>query len=378
MRMLPTVIVCALGTAVSAAALLVEQRWPSAPDAAAAGTMPLFEAGRIDPDRITRIGLARGGDTAMAFDRTTDRGGNPVWSQVEPFDHPMQSHSMRQLVVQAAALRVVDQFSPESLTSGVTLSTLGLDPPRAVVTYEMDDEQVELRLGRRGIAGRAYVQVVGRDDVFVVNHDLHDRAVDMDPRDWRDRTIFQDVGTHSDLIVMTAGAGSTVLERDRRTWRMLQPYPSRLDDLARDELLAAVGRAKSMGFILDEPEDLVRFGLTDPAAMVSITTTVPVERHGETVNEPMTQVLLLGGNIGVGSNDRFGMVEGRPAVFRVSQAVWQALVRPATALVARTGSGVTQADVRTIRIQSDAGDLTIERDLERWIAPELGGREIAG
>jgi hypothetical protein len=232
-------------------------------------------------------------------------------------------------------------------------------------------------LGRRGIAGRAYLQVDDSETVYVVNQDLHERAIDMDVKEWRDRRIFHDVGVDSERIEINSAGGEIVLERDGRQWRMLQPVPSRLDDAVRDELLAALGRARSAGFILDQADDLSRFGLASPAGSVMVMTMRRFEEGGEIVQRPDTQRLIVGARIGVGSQDRFGMVEGRPVIVRIGEPVLRAFFRPPAELVSPVASGAVAADIKTIRIDGPAGDFRLQRDLERWIAPDHDDRDIA-
>ena len=70
------------------------------------------------------------------------------------------------------------------------------------------------------------------------------------------------------------------------------------------------------------------------------------------------------------------MIEGRPVIVRLSEAVLNAFFRPAESLAAPTGSGVNPADVKAIVIRSESGELRLERDLDKWRAPAHGNLEI--
>jgi hypothetical protein len=203
----------------------------------------------------------------------------------------------------------------------------------------------------------------------------------MDPKEWRDRTIFPGMSPDADRVTLDDGATRTVLQRDRRQWTMIEPVRTRVDEVARGELLAALGRAVSGGFILDEPEDLSRFGLAEPAGTVTVVSSYPVPGAGEPRREPRTVRLLVGGRMGVGAEDRFGMVEGRPVVVRLPEAVLLAFFRPAVSLIDPTASGVLAPNVKTLVIRGPEGELRLQRDLERWRAPEHGvevpGRVVA-
>jgi hypothetical protein len=284
----------------------------------------------------------------------------------------MDPFSVGQLVALVADLRgerLADEASPSR-------ATLGLDPPQAVLTLDGESGTTSVEIGRRGFAGRAYVAIGGAEGVFVVDQAIFDRAVEMDPREWRDRTIFRDVGIDSDRVEIEIGGTEIALVRDRKRWTMEKPARTRLSEPARDELLQALGRARSSGFVLDLPEDLAPFGLAEPAGVVTVFTT-RIESDAEgTVNRVERQRLRIGARIGVGSQDRFGMLDGRPAIVRVSEPVLKALFRSPVSLIAATGSGVVPADVKTIRIDGPSGEITIERDVDRWLATSHDGREI--
>jgi hypothetical protein len=66
------------------------------------------------------------------------------------------------------------------------------------------------------------------------------------------------------------------------------------------------------------------------------------------------------------------MVEGRPAVVRLPEAVLLAFFRPVSSLIDPTASAVLAANVKTVVVRGPAGELRLQRDLERWRAPELG------
>jgi hypothetical protein len=64
-------------------------------------------------------------------------------------------------------------------------------------------------------------------------------------------------------------------------------------------------------------------------------------------------------------------------VFLLSKRVGQVLFHPPTALADHTASGVISADVRSLWIRGARGEVRLERDLERWFAPDHGGVEVS-
>jgi hypothetical protein len=179
-----------------------------------------------------------------------------------------------------------------------------------------------------------------------------------------------------------------IIERDpgRRRWTMLEPTRTRVDSEHLDALLQSLGRAEVSGFIMDigDAMELANFGLDDPLASISVTTSaVPAANRAATVPAPLVERLLIGSRTGATSNDRFGMIEGKPVVMRLSEAVLQALLRGPADLAAPTGSGVNPADVKVIAIGLSAAgpagsgeELRLERDLEKWRAISHGNAEV--
>ncbi|MHC4416179.1 MAG: DUF4340 domain-containing protein [Planctomycetota bacterium] len=357
----PTIVVLVVAVIGVAAAVWV-WRGEQTPPPSSGQRGALLAGGRVPVDAVTRITLRRGGDPAMVFEP-----GEGGWTQTEPFAHPMDAFSIRQLVVLATALEIAKRLDGER-----SEADLGLRPPRAELVYEWPEGSLALRFGRRGVAGRSYVQVDGDPTVYVVTGELPDRAVDMDPKEWRDRTIFSPVGVDADQVVILDGPSRTVLRRDRKQWEMVEPVRTRLDETARDELFGALGRARSGGFILDEPDDPSTFGLAEPSGSVTITSTQLIEQAEAVVRVPRVERLLVGGRMGVGSEDRFGMIDGRPVVVQLPEPVLRALFRRPETLVDPTGSGVMAADVISLVIRGPDGEVRLDRDLDRWSAPEYG------
>ena len=344
----------------------------------------LLTAAQFPIDEFTRITLKRPGDKTLVFQRS---GAN--WNQTEPFGYPMDPFSIRQLAVLAGELEIVDQIDPSDLQGGSggsvgggqSLTTLALQPPAAEIVYEWSGGSggsgaVTIQCGRRTVAGRAYLRIAGDNTIYVVSQKLHERAVEMDPKEWRDRTIFQNVGVESSRIEWQNGPVKLALVRERKQWRMIDPVQTRIDPVARDTYLQSLSSAKTSGFIFDQPspDDLVRFGLADSPLWLSIST--PGASGGASTKPDDGQRLIVGSRVGATSQDRFAMIEGRPVVVRLSGPALAAIFRQAPDLADPVASGVNAADVKSILIRKGQSELKLERDLERWRAPEHNGNEV--
>jgi hypothetical protein len=366
------------------------------------GPRRLLSSSDLPIDQVERITLKRGDDQAMTFERES---GGAEWKQTQPFAFPMDPFSIRQMAVAARELEVVDRIAPDALGADQSLTTLQLSPPAAEITYQWPGGSLTLELGRRSVAGRAYLRRKGDDQVCIVNQNLHERVLDMNPWEWRDRTIFHLAGADSDRIETTQGEARMTLERNSgggggRKWMMTAPVRSRVDPVNLDAYLQALGKANVADFILDvkDDKDLANFGLASPVAKLEVTTSGrgsparPASGGGAgratPENAPITERLLIGSRTGSVSEDRFGMIEGYPVIVRLSAPVLAALIRRPVDLAAPTGSGVNPADVKSIVIRAAAADtaapggsggaeeLRLERDLERWRAPDHSNAEV--
>ena len=364
-----TVILVLLAIIGVVAAMWMERHHPSTGVAATIDTRPLLDADAVPVDRVNRVTLERQGKPEIVFVERDER-----WWQTTPLTHAMKSTEIEQLVQLATELTVVERLEADA---GMEAS-LGLVPPAARLTLAWPEGTVRLVLGRRGIAGRSYLK---RDDVagvFVVNHELHERVLEQDPVSWRDPTLFAGVGIEADSIELMTGEETITLVRDRRTWGLEQPVATRANPAAIEALVQALARARASAFILDQPEDLSRFGLSSPAGIIAVTMTRVVETEAGVIRrETQTQRLLVGARVGVGTQDRYGMLEGGATVYRIPEGALKAFFLRPEQLAAATASGVDPADVKSIRVQLDDGDeFALERDVRRWIAPDHDGTVV--
>ena len=312
----------------------------------------------------------RGDSPQMVFERT-----GSTWSQREPFEHPMEAFAIRQLAMLAREAQVADVIAPAKLTEGLSLAGLAIDPPAAQIAYEWPGGSLTLRLGRRSFAGRAYAQIAGDDSVYIINQKLHERIFDMDPKEWRDRTLFANATSEPSRIEWRNGPVNMALERQGKQWTMVKPAKTRLDKTAIDQLLNAIGQATVAGFLLDQPDvpDLAKFGVVGSPVSLSVTwpgSASPESQGGR------TERLIVGARAGGATHDFFGFVESRPVVVKITGAVLAALFKRPQDVVAQTGSGINPADVKSIIIRKGAEELKLERDLEKWRSVTPVEREI--
>lgn len=330
----------------------------------------LFTTEQFAADSIQRITLERPGEPRLVFEKTGER-----WNQVQPFAFPMDPYSINQFIVQALALQVLDEVPTGEVSS---LAALGLETPAAVVTFIRPDSTTTIQLGRRGVAGRAYLRLPDQGRVYMVGQGLHDRAVTMNPREWRSRKLFAEVSVDSLRIEREEGNHRFVIARQRRQWRMLEPAQTRLDDAARDEYIAALARVEAAGFILDQPADLEAFGLEQPVATLTVINSPATPQNEDSSNTGLDHHrLLIGSPVGVNAQERYAMIEGRPTILKLNAPTLAALFRRPEFFASLTAAGIDPADVGSIRIRANDADFTLERDIDAWSCPDRDNQPAA-
>jgi len=310
-------------------------------------TTPLARA--IPLDRVESLIIERADGRRLDLRRTV-----LGWEQVEPFPVGLDAYAVRQIISTAQALGVVDSIT---LDGSGDAERLGLDPPVATITYRWPDGEQVIALGNRTLAGRAWARI-GRDadEAVLVDASLHEKTLENDPRFLRDRTLAPFVGTETNRIFVRTATGTLALDRTDRGWRLSEPVRTRGDEAAIADWLARVARTRVSGYLHDAPDRLDRFGLAEPVALLEL-------ENGDPAG---SRTIRIGDPIGVGSEDRYALVEGRPTVVRIDVETQKVLVPSAASLIDGTGTDVVREDVASIEVRRGEETITLKRDFDGW------------
>ena len=354
MRLLrtPLVALVALGAAIAA------HRLGSVEEVATNARQPLVAREAFDPEQLAEATIDRDG---LRY-RFVRRGGS--WWQTSPVEHAVDGWSVRQFaarVMKAESVRSVDFAQGDS----AALSAAGLSPPQGRIELVEDalegapPRRVVVELGRRSLAGRAYARVAEpattRPRYEVIDGTLHEFALERDPREFRRRDLFIDVG-EIDRVELTAGGSTTAIARSSRSYRIDGPIRTRADRQQCEELFDAIRRARSDGFIVDNPVELAVYGLEPPAASL-------VVRSGTREIR-----LRIGDPVSIGAQDRFGLLDGTSTVVRSPAAVLAGVAPRADRLIDTLATGVRAADIGAIEVAQGTSRLVLRRETDRWTA----------
>ena len=396
--------------ALALALLLVLAARSLSGDAPDAGPVrrPLVAEGALDPDRVDRIELVREGRRTV-FERTPG-GDGATWMQTEPVVHAADGWAVRQLItrlLKAESVRRVEGSAAAADASATdaerkALADAELLPPVATLSLReragdgAAPREFVVDLGRRSLAGRAFARVVRAGDgatanggYDVVDSALHEFALARDVRDFRRRELFPDLGEVG-RIVFESGGRRVVLARTKSGFRLEAPVATRADRQQAEELVDALRRARSSGFIVDEPREPSVYGLEPAAARIEIEPVAPgaADRAADIAARTALprRALRIGDAVSIGAQDRFGLVEGTSSVVRVPAAEIAAIVPRVERLIDAVATGVRARDVSRIEIMlagaAEAANASRERielvrEVDGWSATRVPAGEGA-
>lgn len=309
---------------------------------------PLLDQATFPMSKFSSIELTRG-DERWLFAREGEE-----WWQLEPFRAPIEGRNLMAVAERAVDLQIVDRFTPDDELS---LESLKLDSPEATMTFTWDGGSRRFNFGRRGVAGRGYLQLDDDPTVLVINQSLHSSVLDSDPTTWREPLLFPGFDIEGRLIRRVVGDQELVLQRSGRTWRFESPMKTRTDEEAMGTYVVELARANAMGVMLDQPDSLSAFGLDEPLALIEV-----VEKDGA------ARKLMIGDRVGGRTQDRYAMIEGIPSIIRLEAKVLAAILEDPIRLVDPRATGVSSSSVKSIIIRSPGQEIELERDLDRWLA----------
>ena len=319
----------------------------------------VFAPGEIPVEQVDRLELERPGAPTLAFERGSDG-----WSQSRPFVHPADAAAIRMVIDALASLESTRAVDPATLDPEARVA-LGLDPARARVTVAWPGGARTVVLGRRTVAGRAWARVDGRAEAASVDAGLHAAALEDDPRQWRSSRLHDAASADVARLELRYGPApgqQLVIARTGGAWRSEAPFATRIDAEAVRGYLDALLRAEADAFVADEPKDLAAFGLASPERAVRLLAS------GEA--SPQVGLVEVGVPVAEGAQERFGRIDGRPAVVQLGPRALAALFPPPAFFIDPRGCAAVPADVRRIEFTPPEGAAapawTLERSLDAW------------
>ena len=270
-----------------------------------------------------------------------------AWKQIEPFVLSMDSASMRAIINAAMSIRILSNPLDASKES------LGFLAQNSISFSDGINESI-IFLGRKTLGGRGYA-MLDNGTPFVVSHELHLMALEMDYKLWRDVRVFPNFAIDGSRISRKVNDERMVLLRENGIWNMQEPVSTRVNQQLLTEWVGKIAAAQVTAFVADYPEDLSLFGLQFPSAQFTV--------QGRDDNQG---TLLIGSRVAAGTQDRYVMFKDQPMVFAMKWEILSQLFPLSEILIDSTGSGISKFDIKRITIRTSQMSYRCERTLDRW------------
>lgn len=305
-----------------------------------------------------------------------------VWSLRKPLIYPVTAPGVKDWLSRLSRFHVVDFVSDEP----ENLNLYGLATPSAQFTLGYEDgEEVTLLVGKEAAVEQPtdleqtrlqpvyYAKLLGSPSVFLLEREVVDAQLGS-LQALRDRQVLPfDVGLVEGIKV-TRGKRQVDISKVDKGWEVADLRAGRRrakfkgDPFELYDLVSALNNLDAFEFVKDTATDLKPYGLDQPRAKVELVLAAP---EG---GDPVNPVLLLGDETG---ENIYAMVEGRPHIFAVPQAILKYL--PERALDLRDGAvfGLPPGEVLEVTAKRRGQpDLVVKRAADGLFASNREGRVV--
>lgn len=246
------------------AVILADHRYGRRPGPAPVTVLPGLKAAAV-----TSIQVQPSGKVEIRAQRT-----NAVWQLTQPLLYPAQAVSIEKLLSLLEHLTAAACITPREMKNPARADEdYGFATRQASLILQQGDDRTIILIGARTAPGdQVFVQVVGREGVYVVDADLL-QFIPRSADDWRDTALLTLQGSTVDRVCVTNGTRVVELQRDAasRLWRMVRPWSARANNTRIEDALQRLQQTRVNQFISDGPTaDLEPFGLQPPQLEIAL------------------------------------------------------------------------------------------------------------
>lgn len=194
------------------------------------------------------------------------------WVQTTPINFPLQAHKIEDILTHVGELRYVQTV--EASDAKITPEKMGLKTPQMTLKLEgKGQEPVVLKLGRKGLVGKAYLRVGDSDTAYVVNDTVHEDLIGTSFTDFRQNSVIRNLTPGNAVkVILKRGDETIELHKKEGLWSLADAHAGRADKGKVEALVSAVSSAWVEKFVKDSPESLNTYGLENPDVMIEIVT----------------------------------------------------------------------------------------------------------
>lgn len=314
------------------------------PIAADDSSKPAFT---MQGDDVTSITLSHPNKPDQPSIRLDYRNGG--WSIMQPLDTGADQSSARGIADGLASART-SQSEPGTPDR---LKAYGLNPAHVSLEFQLKNgTKHTVLLGDKDFTGSDVYSVVdGSKSVSLLPLSL-ETAADKSVDDLRDRNVLHiESGKVTSFDLKNSSgeiSAAKQTNKDQTQWKFTKPDSGALaDSQGVDSLLSTISNAKLTTITSEQPENLAKYGLSNPAVTFSAVTDSG-QKYG----------LLVGKKDG---DNYFARDSSRPMIFVISADLYKKLGDTFTNLRDKSLVHITEADINHIQIQNANATMAVSR-----------------
>lgn len=271
------------------------------PGAAQLGPQRIFPS--LKPDAVTSVQISPAGKLEIVASQT-----NGTWQLIRPISALAEGEYVDNLLKAFAAVHWHTRLTAQDLKNRMDSDReFGFEAPQFSLQLEQPGIRFQVKVGALTPFGdEVYLQVVGRDEIYVVTADLL-KFIPHTADNWRDPQVAHLQNLVFDTIAVTNNGKAFELQRvgTNQVWRLTRPAEARADSTRITDLLRRLEDLRFVRFVPDTPPaDPEALGLQPPAfelALAQGTNTVLALQFGRSpTNDPTVVYARKDGETGIG------------------------------------------------------------------------------
>ncbi|MGH9572425.1 MAG: DUF4340 domain-containing protein [Candidatus Acidiferrales bacterium] len=328
------------------------QKKHSAPPPSTDTSKPVFPSMQsADIQSITIHHLPEGKDTTIALNRSGDG-----WEMIQPLNTPADTSS-----VQGIADGLAEASSSQSEPGTPDrLKAYGLDPGSIAIDFTTKKGvKHTVLLGNKDFTGDdIYAVVDSQAKVALLPNSLLTSA-DKTAADLRDKAILHVDTDQAASAELKNSSGDILMKKTSSGWTMTKPDTASADSDAVSSLLSAVSTGKFASVASETPDNLGKYGLSNPAITLTVTNDIG-----------KSATLIVGSKKG---DDYYARDTSRPTIFEVDADLYKKLTQTPSELLDKEPLHVDESDINEIQIQGSDGNIVADRKSagsEEWVVTQ--------
>ena len=216
----------------------------------------------LKPEDISRIEF-RGPARDLVIERTP----LALWRIVKPVNTAADNSAVDGVANAIANLEVADTVD-SSGTTAAELANFGLENPAVTITVTTRDQRVlpGIMVGRdTPIGSNTYIKTTDKPAVLLIGSGFTAES-GRTLNDLRSHVLIDFTADQMNRVAVSHADGSVLeIVRQGDDWKIVKPRPYPADKAAVEHLLDAIVNARVSDFVLENPDNLDKFGLAHPS-----------------------------------------------------------------------------------------------------------------